>query len=245
MRFRLLRLLAHIGGAISGGSSSAQPKPLTGDYTLENFQEACSWPDQDPVVLLITMQLFYSTGRTHEGVRYFHSLSETYPDRALLKACEGTLMAKMAYDVSILKRIGWVNDALEKLDQAAKDGSVETLYLKGLVESELPGFLFGRAGAAVTDLNSVLQRQKEIPFEAERGIHSALARAYSTLGDEQNSQAHLQIAGLSSLDGPLFLSNSKVTSFLSNGSVTSEDGYRFVKAPGCRNCKETMGHSGL
>ncbi|MBI1820589.1 MAG: MBL fold metallo-hydrolase [Nitrospirae bacterium] len=227
--FNLLILLALIGGLILGGCSSAPLKPLARDYTLDNFQEAGRWPNQDPVLLLSTMQLFYSTGRTQQGVRYFHSLSETYPDRALLKVCEGTLMAKMAYDVSLLKRIGWVNDALKKLDEAEKDGSVETLYLKGLVESELPGFLFGRASAAITDLNSVLLRQKELPFEATRGLHSALARAYATLGDEEKSKTHLKIAGLSSLDGPHLLSNNRVTSFLSNASITSEDGYRFVK----------------
>lgn len=227
--FTLLTSLTIFSGAILVGCSSLSAKPLARDYTLDTFQEAGSWPDQDPVLLLTTMQLFYSTGRTQEGVRYFHSLSEVYPDRGLLKACEGTLMAKMAYDISVLKRIGWVKDALRKLDEAAKDGAVETLYLKGLVESELPGFLFGRASAAVTDLNSVLKRQKELPFEAARSLELALARAYSTLGDEHNSKTHLEIAGLSSLDGPHLLSNSRVTSFLSNGSVTSEDGYRFVK----------------
>jgi glyoxylase-like metal-dependent hydrolase (beta-lactamase superfamily II) len=229
LSFNILLTLALCGGAIMSGISSAQLAPLARDYTLDSFQEAARWPNPDPVLLLATMQLFYATGRAQEGVQLFQSLRDLYPDRALLKACEATLMAKMAYDVSLLKRIGWVNDALKKLDEAAKDGSVETLYLKGLVESELPGFIFGRAGAAVTDLNAVLQRQNELPFEATRGIHTALARAYATLGDEQKSRLHLQKAGVSSLDGPHFLSNNKATSFLTNASVTAEEGYRFVK----------------
>lgn len=224
-----LRLLVVFSITAMGGCSIAPPNPLAKDYTLENFREASSWPNQDAVLLLTTMQLFYSSGRTREGVQFFHALSKIYPDRALLKACEGTLMAKMAYDVFLLKRIGWVNSALEKLDEAAKDGSVETLYLKALVESELPGFLFGRANTAITHLNAVLKRQKELPFEATRSLHAALARAYATLGDERNSEIHLQIAGLPTVDGPHFLANNRVTSFLSNGSVTAADGYRFVK----------------
>lgn len=230
MHIRYLVGLAILGYTILGGCGTVPPAtPLARDYTLETFQEAGRWPNQEPVLLLTTMHLFYSTGRALEGVRYFHSLGETYPNRALLKACEGTLMAKMAYDVFLLNRIGWVHDALDKLDEAAKDGSVETLYLKGLVESELPGFLFGRASAAVTDLHAVLKRQEELPFEATRSLHAALAGAHSTLGDEQNSKTHLRLAGLSKVDGPHVLSNSRATSFLSNASVTAEGGYRFVR----------------
>ena len=221
--------LTFCGSAIMGGCSSTPLMPLAKDYTLNSFQEAARWPNQDPILLLATMQLFYSAGRAHEGVQLFHSIAETNPGRALLKSCEATLMAKMAHEVPLLKRIGWVNDALEMLDEAAKDGSVETLYLKGLVESELPGFIFGRAGAAVSDLNTVLKRQKELPFEATRGIHTALARAHATLGDEPNSKLHLQMSGVSSLDGPHFLSNNKATSFLTDASVTAKDGYRFGK----------------
>lgn len=227
--FSLVLLLVLGGGVILSGCSSTRLTPLARDYTLESFQEAAGWPNQDAVLLLATMQLFYSTGRTQEGVQLFQSLSEAYPDRALLKACEATLRAKMAADVSLLTRIGWVNEALDKLDEAAKDGSIETLYLKGLVESELPGFIFGRAGAAVSDLNTVLQRQQELPFEATRSIHTALARAHDTLGDEQNSRLHLRMAGISSLDGPHLLSNNQAISFLTNASVTARDGYRFVK----------------
>lgn len=211
------------------GCASAPSKSLTRDYTLESFKEAAAWPEQDPVLLLTMMQLFYATGRAEQGVAYFHSLAEVYPDRLLLKACEGALMAKMAFDVPILKRISWVKTALKKLDEAAENGSIETLYLKALVESELPGFLFGRAASAVQDLKAVLVRRDELPFAGERGLHSALARAYDTLGDEVNSRRHLQIAGLSSLNGPHFLSNNRVSSFLSDGSVTSVSGYRFVK----------------
>lgn len=225
-----LSLLAALVSVISVGCGlGPSAKPLAKDYTLETFQEAARWPNQEPVVLLTTMHLFYATGHTYEGVQYFHSLSEAYPGRALLKSCEATLMAKMAYDVPVLSRISWVNDALKKLDEATTDGSIETLYLKGLVESELPGFLFSRARAAVADLTVVLTRQEELPFEAARSLHLALARAYATLGDEQQAKTHLKSAGLSTVDGPHLLSNNRAISFLSNASVTAEDGYRFVR----------------
>jgi len=207
------------------GCVSAPLKPLAHDYTLESFKEAAAWPKQRPVLLLTMMHLFYATGRTEQGVAYFHSLAE----RLLLKACEGALMAKMAFDVPILNRIVWVKDALKKLDAAAQDGSIETLYLLALVESEVPGFLFGRAEAAVEHLKAVLARPNELPFEGTRGIHSALARAYATLGDDVNSRTHFEAAGLSSLDGPHFLSNNRMTSFLSDSSVTLDTGYLFVK----------------
>ncbi len=129
--------------------ASAPLKPLAHDYTLESFKEAAAWPKQDPVLLLTMTQLFYATGRAEQGVAYFHSLAERDPNRPLLKACEGALMAKMAFEVPVLKRISWVKAALKKLDEAAEDGSIETLYLKALVESELPGFLFGRAESAI------------------------------------------------------------------------------------------------
>jgi len=211
------------------GCASAPLKPLAHDYTLESFKEAAAWPQQDSVLLLTMAQLFYATGRAEQGVAYFHSLAERYPERMLLKASEGALMAKMAFEVPVLKRISWVKSALKKLDEAAQDGSIETLYLKALVESELPGFLFGRAGSAVKDLKSVLARKDELPFPGTRGIHSALARAYNTLGDKENAKRHFQAAGLSSFDGPHFLSNNRVTSFLADSSVSSEAGYLFVK----------------
>ena len=63
---------------------------------------------------------------------------EHAPDRPLFLALEGFFQARVAGDVFLLRRTGWVNAAVAKLNGAvARDPGVPR-YFRGLVLAELP-----------------------------------------------------------------------------------------------------------
>jgi glyoxylase-like metal-dependent hydrolase (beta-lactamase superfamily II) len=93
-------------------------------------------------------------------------------------------------------------------------------FARGLVFADLPP-RFGKARAAIDDLEFSLAHGAQLPFGFERGIYRALAAAYRTLGEAQRSQEMLSRAGLGSLDDP---STPRV---LGNLSVDAARGFRF------------------
>jgi len=130
------------------------------------------------------------------------------------------MQARVADDIALLKRVGWVEDAIAKLDEGAEKVPVVGRYLRGLVFADLPP-RFGKARVAIADLEATLAEVDRFPFEPERGLYRALAAAYRTLGDRDRSQEMLRRAGVASLEPDT------VPEVLFDASVTRADGFRF------------------
>ena len=94
--------------------------PLSQQRPLASLPEAAAYPNSDQVVLLVTMQQLMATHREWEGYEFFGRLAREQPARAtLLRSLQATMQARVANDVPLLRRIGWVKDAIQKLDAGA------------------------------------------------------------------------------------------------------------------------------
>jgi glyoxylase-like metal-dependent hydrolase (beta-lactamase superfamily II) len=196
---------------------------LTQNRELEAFETIAAYPSSDARVVLVAMQEFIASKREWEGYDYFGKLAEQQPQRrAFFLALQGVMQARVAADVPLLKRVAWVESAIEKLDQGVAADPVLGRFARGSVFAELPA-RFGKAHDAVADLTSCLEHRAELPVALDRGIYRALAAAYRTLGDEARSRDMLARAGLATIDDPA------VPRILTNESVDGVDGFRFVE----------------
>lgn len=209
-------------GLVLIASGRPAERPIMRDLELEALQEAVRWPNAGaPAVVALTGR-FLASGREREAYAYFHQLAQGQPDRALFLALEGLFQARIAGDVSLFRRIAWVDEAVGKLDRAVARDPGLPRYFRGLVLAGLPA-RFGKAEAAVADLGWVLENKERFPVGLRRGAHRALARAYTTLGREAEARAALERSGYPSLDPALPL-------FTTDSSVTAREGFRFRPA---------------
>jgi glyoxylase-like metal-dependent hydrolase (beta-lactamase superfamily II) len=208
----------------SACSTIPETKPsLSQQRDLEALKEVAAYPASDVVVVLTTMQQFIASRREWEGYEYFERLARERPERrALFRALQGVMQARVAGEIGLLQRVAWVEDAMKKLDEGAAADPVLGRLARGLVFAELPG-RFGKAGEAVDDLESCLKHRNELPagLGIDRGIYRALAVAYKSLGDERRATERLARAGLDSLEDP------NAPRILGNLSVSARDGFRF------------------
>jgi glyoxylase-like metal-dependent hydrolase (beta-lactamase superfamily II) len=217
--WQLMALLA-IGwlGAGSGLVRAAE-LPVTRNVELEALQEAVRWPNPTPRTVLTLAGQFVASRRDHEGYTFFQERAASQPDQPLWLALEGLFQARLAGQVPLLQRGAWVQEALAKLDRAVSQESGLTRYFRGTVLAQLPAD-FGKADAAVVDLEWVLQNQERVPVGFRRNIYRALAQAYTTLGRGGEAKTALERSVYPSLDPTLPL-------FTADYWVTAKEGFRF------------------
>jgi glyoxylase-like metal-dependent hydrolase (beta-lactamase superfamily II) len=215
-------LLLGVCAALAACSTTPRPgKPLSQQRELESLLRVAAYPNSDMIVVLSAMGQLLAAHREWDGYEYFGTLARDQPDRrALYRSLQAVMQARVAGDIGLLRRVAWVQDAIEKLDEGASATPTIGRLGRGLVFAELPA-RFGKARQAVDDLQASLEHRTEFPLGVDRGIYRALAAAYRTLGDEQSSQQMLARGGLDSLDSP---TDPRV---LTNLSVSAVDGFRF------------------
>src|SRR3954462_12407250 len=199
--------------------SSARPHraPLAQNRELDFLSTAAAYPNAEVAVAILAAQQYAAAHRDAEGTEYFGRLAREQPRRPILVSLEGMLQARMAGDVPLLRRAGWVEDAIGKLDRGAEADPVAGRLVRGLVFAELPA-RFGKARTAVADLDASLGARGSFPVEVDRAILRGLAASHRTLGEDALSDAELRRAGLPSLAA------AQVTG---NVSVSPEAGFRF------------------
>lgn len=203
--------------------SSARPSqpPLIEQRPLAALLETAGYPNSDTLLVLVAMQELLSTHREWEGYDYFGRLAQQQPKRrAFFRSLQGVMQARVAKDIGLLKRIAWVDDAIQKLDEGAAADPLLGRFARGLVFAELPD-RFGKTRLAVADLEACLARREELPIGLDRGIYRELAVAYHALGDEQRSRDMLQHAGLTALD------DETTPRVMGDLSVDGANGFRF------------------
>jgi glyoxylase-like metal-dependent hydrolase (beta-lactamase superfamily II) len=192
---------------------------LGSDRMLEALKEAVRWPRPSTETVVSLTTQFIATHRDREAYHYFHERSEAAPTDPLFQALEGLFQARMADEVFLLRRVGWVKDAIAKLDRAADTGHPIARYFRGVVLAEVPA-RFGRAESAVADLEWVLQNRDSFPPGLLRSVYRGLAQAHTTLGQGSEASAALARSGYPSLDPAL-------PQFTTDFSVGARDGFRF------------------
>lgn len=142
-------------------------------------------PDTDPELVLLLMTQFVSASDTGNGIAYFEDLlhrfehSATSEQRALYMANLGLLRARHADHVFILRRIGWVNDTITLLNDAARISGGQTFvirWIRGNVFAQLPS-IFSQRQTAFDDLSWCLAHAGAAPHPGwMREVNFQLAR---------------------------------------------------------------------
>jgi len=217
-------MLIGLGCAAALAACSTAPRlrtPLSQQRELQSLLVVAAYPNSEMVVVLSAMQQLLAAHREWDGYEYFGALARDQPDRrALYRSLQGVMQARVAGDIGLLRRVAWVDDAIEKLDEGVKANPTLGRLGRGLVFADLPD-RFGKARQAVDDLQACLDHSGELPLGLDRGIYRALAAAYKTLGDERSSHEMLVRSGFESLDSA---TDPRV---LTNVSVSAADGFRF------------------
>jgi len=205
---------------VSGLSrSGANPPPLTRDLELEALQEVVRWPGVDTPAIVNLVGRFVAGHRDAEAYAYFRDRAQGEPDRPIFLALEGFFQARQASQVSLFRRIAWVEDAVAKLDRATAREPGLPRYFRGLVLAELPA-RFAKADAAIADLEWVLANNDRFPVGLRRSVYRGLARAHATLGHDARAKDALQRSGYATLDP-------REPIFTTDAWVTAKDGFRF------------------
>jgi glyoxylase-like metal-dependent hydrolase (beta-lactamase superfamily II) len=214
-------LLGSLGLGACAAGPPARHQPLTQQRPLSSLLEAAAYPNSDTLLVLLTMQQLTATHREWEGYAYYGRLADEQPERrALFRALQAAMQARVAGDVPLLRRVAWVEDAIHKLDEGVAADPTLGRLARGLVLAELPP-RFGKAQQAVDDLQATLAHAAQLPLGLDRGLYRALAAAHRTLGDEARSREMLARAGLPSLEDP------GMPRVLGDISVDAARGFRF------------------
>ncbi|HEX2671364.1 MAG TPA: MBL fold metallo-hydrolase [Polyangiaceae bacterium] len=216
---------ARLSGAVFtlAACSTARPSkpPLIEQRPLAALMETAAYPNSQTLLLLVTMQQFVANRREWEGYDYFGRLAQEQPGRrALFRSLQAVMQARVAGDIGLLKRVAWVEDAIQKLDEGAASDPLLGRFARGQVFAELPA-RFEKAKVAVGDLEASLAHRDELPFGFDRGIYRELSVAFRTLGDEARSREMMRRAGIDSLD------DATVPRVIGDLSVDAAQGFRF------------------
>jgi len=187
------------------------PAPILRHLELEALETAVRWPNvEPPTVLALTGQLL-AVRRFYDGYAYFLERTQDHPDQPLFVALAGFFQARAGLDLT---------EAIAHLDRAVSLEPGLPNYFRGLVLADLPP-AFGRARAAVSDLELVLAVKDRFPLGFMRSANRALAKVYTALGHDEEARAVLERSGPTAGgdEGPVL-----VTDYW----VTAEHGFRFV-----------------
>jgi glyoxylase-like metal-dependent hydrolase (beta-lactamase superfamily II) len=171
-------------------------------------------PPQDPQLLFLLMGEFANANRQAEGVDFFSArLNEFGPrlndaQKSLYLSAIGLLRAQHAASVSLVHRIGYVNDTIAMLDQAKQlsRGQIFVVnWISGVVRSQLPGF-FKQKQKARDDLKWCAANISKAPHIGWlREVDFNLGKLALADGDQTRAQEYLRQSGYTSFDKPIVL----------------------------------------
>src|SRR6266850_1380404 len=186
-------------------------RPRSWVLALGLLAAACSGVAPRPPALAQNREL--------EGFAAAAAYPNAEPAVALLAAQQYLAAHREQEGYELFQRVGWVEDAIRKLDRGAEAEPVGGRLVRGLVFAELPG-RFGKGQQALADLQASLANRDSFRIEIDRGILRAMVAAHRTLGDEARSRELLRRSGAQSLEAP---------SVLTDVSIGPEDGFRFTR----------------
>ena len=218
-RFASVLAIAIGVGLVTGARAATAEPPIVPDLELDALKEAVRWPKADVAAVMALAGRLMAGRRDAGGLAYFRERAATEPARGLFLALEAVFQARQADNVSLFRRVAWVNDAVAKLERAVALDPGLPRYLRGIVLAGLPE-RFGKARAAVEDLTWMLDNEERFPVGLRRGAYYGLAQAYTTLGREAQAREALARSRASRLD-------TTQPVFIADYSVSARDGFRF------------------
>ena len=166
-------------------------------------------PGTDPQIVAFLMQQFINANQLQAGIGFFESFLEKYEvqlsseQKALYLGALGVLRASYTNQVPLWRRIAWVNETSEMLENArtlTNNESFLVRWMTGVVYAQLPD-RFNKTDAAIADLKWCVDNISKAPHDGWlREVFYHLAVLYNRTDDQKEAQAYLQLSGYDSLD---------------------------------------------
>jgi glyoxylase-like metal-dependent hydrolase (beta-lactamase superfamily II) len=204
--FALLLGSALVGwGSIDAGGDEDLSLTTSQRPELEYFKAVNrAGPPRNPELLFLLMGQYANANMHREGIEFFSARMKEFAPRlsdrqqSLYLGAIGLLRASYASEVPFLKRIGWVRETIEILEDAKRlsGGQVFVLrWISGVVYAQLPG-IFNQKNAALADLTWCVENADKAPHAGWlREVYYRLATLYRADGHAARAQEYLRLSG--------------------------------------------------
>jgi glyoxylase-like metal-dependent hydrolase (beta-lactamase superfamily II) len=171
-------------------------------------------PPKDPQLLFLLMAQYSNLNLQGEGAEFISARFKEFeprladPQKALYLSAIALLRAQHASSVSLVHRIGYVNDTIAMLDRARQlsGGRIFVVnWIAGVVHSELPG-LFRQSKAAGTELAWCRDHADRAPHAGWlREVDYHLGKLALARGERAQAEEYLQKSGYKDWNRPITL----------------------------------------
>ena len=203
-----------VGSIYAGGNENSSPT-TSHRPELEYFKAVNrAAPPRDPQLLFLLMGQYVNANMHREGIEFFSTLVKQFESRlsdrqkSLYLSAIGLLRAGYASEVPFLKRIGWVRETIEILEDAKRlsGGQVFVVrWISGVVYAQLPG-IFNQREAALADLAWCVENVDKAPHAGWlREVYYQLANLYQSDGRAVQAQEYLRLSGYAHFGKPITL----------------------------------------
>jgi len=168
-------------------------------------------------LVFLLMATYSNANLQGEGAEFLAARVQEFGPRltntqtALYLSAIGLLRAQHASSVSLLRRIGYVNETIAILDHAKQlsGGKIFVVnWIAGIVHSELPG-VFHQRKAAEAELAWCLENSDKAPHVGWlREVYYHLGKLALADGDQAKAQDYLRRSGYKDFDRPITLTTS-------------------------------------
>src|SRR5262245_1126919 len=207
----LVVLLVFVAALVTGVKPSAKTRNPDLEYLKAVNSVA---PPRDPELLFILMTAFSNSNLQGEGADFFSARLREFDPRltpvqkSLYLGIIGLLRAQHASSIPLLRRYGYVKDAIATLDRAKQISGGQVFpvnWIAGVVRAELPGY-FRQRKAALDELSWCLEHADQAPNPAWlREVYYHLGELARKDGDTTKAQEYLRHSGYSGFDRPITL----------------------------------------
>jgi glyoxylase-like metal-dependent hydrolase (beta-lactamase superfamily II) len=169
---------------------------------------------KDPQLTAFLMQQFMNANQFQAGIAFFESLLQknssqlTSGQKALYLSALGVLRASRADQEPLLSRVAWVNDTVDRLENArtlTHNDNFLVRWMTGVVYAQLPD-RFDKTDAAFADLQWCVDNIDKAPHSGWlREIFYQLAVLYEKTGDHKRARDYLLASGYDGFDKPITL----------------------------------------
>ncbi len=206
-RYSIAPSLNHAPGFEEFGS---QDKERSFHSDLDFFETVMSYgTNTDPRVTFLMVNAYLSHNQHAHGIAFFEKFLQQYEKnmndevRATYLAAYAILRATYATEVPLFKRIGWVNDTFDLLEEAAElthNKNPLVRWSAGLIYTQVPFFFF-KKDEAYAELNWLSEHPESEPVPGfYREVYFHLSKLHASDGETDLAAEYLKKSGYDSYE---------------------------------------------
>lgn len=188
--------------------------------------------NEDARPMLLLLNYYVASNQQPKGIDFFQRYLKRYENnmdkitKSNILSAYAVLRATYANDVALIKRIPWVLDTFDLLDEAkelSKDNNPIVHWSSGLIYAQMP-FFFNKHEDALRELEWLASKPETEPMPGfYREVYHYLAKLYEKDGEHEKAQKYLAKIGYDKYE-PKSLFMDWLTS-------TNKDGLTFAPTP--------------